>query len=240
MLNHMKLFQGSGRASTRTEVLVILTLVSLVFAIAATSLADNRGRSQKIVCMDNLRQIGEGFDAWRFEHQDSHPWHTFTNDGGARGLNIGAAWIEFTFLSNTIASPRIFVCPSDLKTLPKTAERWGSSTGGFQNSGYRNNSVSYAIGLHSYPYSPQDPLCLDRNLKVDVFNTGCGPASLLSGVAGMLYSPITSAGWTNDVHGLLGNILLNDGSVTEQTTSNLRAFLQNVKIDNGSLHLLIP
>src|SRR4051794_2056874 len=125
MPKHMKSFQGSDSASTRTEVLVILTLISLVFAIAATSLADNRGRSQKIVCMDNLRQIGEGFDTWRFEHQDYQPWLVLTNDGGSRGLNIGAAWIEFTFLSNIIASPRILVCPSDLRTLPKTAERWG-------------------------------------------------------------------------------------------------------------------
>jgi hypothetical protein len=237
----MKSFQGSDRASTRAEVLVILTLVSLVFAIAATSLADNRGRSQKIVCMDNLRQIGEGFDGWRFEHQDNYPWHAYTNDGGARGLNIAAAWFQFNFLSNIIASPRILVCPSDLKKLPKTAEHWGSSTGGFQNSGYRDNSVSYTIGLHSYPYAPLQLLSSDRNLKPDFSSSSCGPATLLSGAFGLSYGTLNaSPGWTNDVHGLLGNILLSDGSVKEHTSATLKAFMQIGNDDNGVLHILIP
>lgn len=219
----------------------MLALVSLVFALAATSLADNRGRSQKIVCMDNLRQIGEGFDAWRFEHQDSHPWHVLTNDGGSKGLGVGLPWIEFSFLSNTVASPRILACPSDLKILPKTAENWGNGPGGFQNSGYRNNSVSYTIGLHSYAYAPLQFLSSDRNLKVDLVNVTCGPASILSAAAGISFSnPNNGAAWTNEVHGLLGNVLVSDGSVNEMSSPLLKSFFRNWQEDSGTLHLLIP
>lgn len=226
---------------TRADVLATIFLICLLFGVAATLLADSRGRSQKVVCMDNLRQIGRGFDSWRLEHNDFLPWHTFPTDGGSRGISVGVPWIEFTFLSNSIPSPRTLVCPSDTRRLSKMTEKWGAEAGGFQNSGYRNNSVSYTVGLDNFFSLPTAFLGSDRNLNVDQKNGTCAFAEIMGAAASIRLAPFGNASWTNELHGSSGNILFNDGSVAESTTLELRNVLSRDKVDdNGLIHLLIP
>ncbi len=215
-------------------------LIMLLSALAVTSLADNRGRSQKLICIDNLRQIGEGFEKWRFEHGDSAPWLVESTNGGFRGISVGLPWIDFTCLSNFVESPRIFACPSDSRAVPKTASNWGSGPNGFQNSGFRNNSVSYTVGLHSYFNSPREFLSSDRNLKPNSVNSSCGPAGLSSGVTVINWIFPSTIVWSNDVHGLLGNVLVTDGSVNEVSSPELQNLLRTGQDDGGNLHLLVP
>ncbi|MDB6033635.1 MAG: hypothetical protein JWM16_3973 [Verrucomicrobiales bacterium] len=238
----MKFTCDSQRAFTRTDLLVIICLVTLFLAITLTGHADNRGRSQKLSCMDNLRQIGEGFNAWRFEHGDDQPWNVSPTNGGTYGFSVGLPWIEFTFLSNTVASPRILVCPSDTKVLPRTASNWGNGPGGFQNSGYRNNSLSYTLGLHAFLEAPSELLSSDRDLSVDGLGNTCAYAGLGANIAAGInsYSPATRVGWTNEIHRSLGNILTGDGTVLEKNTSQLRTFLRIGQNDNGVIHILVP
>ena len=55
-------------------------------------------------------------------------------------------WFRFAFISNQIADPKILVCPSDTLKKQQIASHWGAAAnGGFLDTAYRNNSVSYFL-----------------------------------------------------------------------------------------------
>ncbi len=222
------------------ELCVVILCLATASTIVAGSLAHSSGRSEKIQCLNNLRQIGQGFDAWRLEHGDFLPWHLDSSDGGSRSVSVGTPWIEFTFLSNTVPTPQILVCPSDRKRLPRSAENWGNGTTGFANSGNRNNSLSYTVGLHGFFNASQEFLCSDRDLRVDFANGSCGPSGISGSVAGINQGSTGVGAWTNELHALGGNFLLNDGHTAEMTTPQLKDFFRAHPSDTSVLHLLIP
>jgi competence protein ComGC len=230
-------------AFTRLELLITLVALTVLVLIALPRSVSARNSSQRLTCMDNLRRMGQAFQLWAFEHQDSVPWTLAVSEGGTRPLNgavkTGNPYREFSVLSNEFVTPTILVCPSDERRNVHAAENWTASpVGGFLNPSYANNATSYAIGLHAFFESPESVLSLDRFLRVD----GSGACSLGVNNASMVNYPQSSTAWTNVTQGRIGNFLLVDGRVTEVPNSQLsRALLLNPRPDvGGSTHLLIP
>jgi hypothetical protein len=232
-------------AFSRAELFFCLAALALLFAAILPGAALSGHRSDHITCIDNLRRIGRGFHVWAFEHQDGNPWTVpVTSDGTALSGHLskpGNAWFEFAAVSNELVTPRLLVCPADSKKLVNQASNWStSSSGGYANSKYRNNATSYTIGLHSGIEAPRALLSSDRNLQVDSLGQSCSFGLL--GVATI--SPVsaqTGVAWTNDLHGVFGNLLLNDGSVLQKSTDGLREYFRAEVDDNTSqLHMLLP
>ncbi|MCX6903288.1 MAG: hypothetical protein NTW03_07390 [Verrucomicrobia bacterium] len=46
--------------------------------------------------------------------------------------------------------------------------------------------------------------------------------------------------WTNALHGVTGNLVLNDGSVLQTSTAGLRTAAANASYNNGINHTLAP
>jgi hypothetical protein len=158
-------------------------------------------------------------------------------DGGTQANGkAGNAWPEFTWLSNYLASPRILVCPADTQTKLIARNFSRDTNGGFASAGFRGNALSYFIGLDVSPISSSVWLSGDRNIKVD--QTGVSCSSGVNNAAGLSTRPVTS-GWTNDVHGLQGNLLHYDGYVSQASTEQFRIELSSDD-DNGAIHLLMP
>jgi prepilin-type processing-associated H-X9-DG protein len=198
-----------------------------------------------MTCIDNLRQLGQAFQLWGFEHQDSVPWNLSVAQGGTRpiaGTKSGNPYREFSVLSNELISPKILLCPNDERRNAHAADNWSTSpAGGFLNLSYANNATSYSIGLHANFAAPQSLLSLDRFLRVDVTGTGCSAG--VNNAAAVRQSP-SSAAWTNQTHGSIGNFLFVDGRVTEVPYSQLEqaffGWLPPSDAGGGSAHLLIP
>src|SRR4030095_13113051 len=98
----------------------------------------------------NLRQIGIAVRQWSGDHFEDPPWLTSVSFGGTRpdsGTKGTGAWAEYLSLSNEMVTPRILVCPSD--GLAKIASNWGSGPNGLVNPGFRQQAVSYLLGLHA-------------------------------------------------------------------------------------------
>src|SRR5258706_4086701 len=133
-------------AFTRIELLFCLLGAALLIVPAISLLASNKSESQRIICFNNLRQVGHAFQVWASEHNEMLPWQVPPADGGTDGHPLGAnLWFQFTTISNQLGTPRTLVCPANPLTT-KAAKTWGNEPGGgFLSPVYRNNAVSYFI-----------------------------------------------------------------------------------------------
>src|SRR5204863_465102 len=93
-------------AFTRIELLFCFLGATLVTIPAVSLLASNKSESQRIVCLNNLRQIGTGFLGWANEHNDNFPWRLdWQSDGGTYRHPLGVnLWFQFFSTSNHIGS----------------------------------------------------------------------------------------------------------------------------------------
>lgn len=92
-------------------------------------------------CLDNLKQISRAFELWTTGHKGEFPFNVSTNEGGSAELcsrGTGqfdqSAFLIFKQMSNSLANPKILVCPADW--LAKPAD-------GFQN--LQRTNVSYQL-----------------------------------------------------------------------------------------------
>jgi hypothetical protein len=228
---------------TRLELLFITLAVGFIGLPAISLLATSKTESQRVVCFNNLRQIGRGFLMWANDHGDRFPF-SIDFQGGAYPQAAGTLqhplganrWFQFDWVSNQIGSPKILSCPAN-QASPAIAETWNYEPGGLWYPGFQNNAVSYFIGLHAQPYSGQSLLSGDRNIKPTAYNASC---SLMSGGVAQLLAPgDTNVVWTNAVHGTAGHLLFSDGSVHFANSVDLqRAARDGADDNNTSCHLL--
>ena len=218
---------NSPRAFTRLDLLASLAAGALFVAIIVPALANSNSRSDRVACLGNLRQIGIAYTHFGLEHDDLAPWRVSTRDGGnadyAGGISglpsRNLSFVQFSVLSNSLDSPRYLADPGDRHPGLAPARFWNQqANGGLYNISYRNRAISYFIGLSGSFRAPRHILAGDRNVATEGFATSCSisPASVLRS---------DFASWTNDVHGLSGNLLFFDGSVEQTTTPRLREAL---------------
>ena len=223
---------------TRADLLAIVFVLGLLALAAGPALGGLKPRSDLAACANNLRQVWSACEAWGLNHDGERPWTTSASQGGTRGSALAQnAWYHFSVLSNTLASPRVLVCPSDLAKHSAT-DFSGASRGGFLNVGFRNNAVSYCVGTDcpSLAAIPTAILATDANLNFTGY-ASCSIGALRVGV--LMRTMPNSFDWAQGQHYPFGNVLLNDGRVVQADRTNL--VLTVLTGDpNGSVHLVQP
>ena len=240
----MKLREQHKSAFNSVDCLCCLGVVFLFLCVALPGLANNRGRSQQIVCIDNLRLIGRAVQLWQADHSSHEtPWGSVVVEGGT-GPREAQAYLGFRMLSNELVSPKVLVCPSDLSRISNAADNWSTSTnGGYANARYRDNATSYTLTYHSFFTMPNSLLSSDRNLRVDSYARICSFSPLPGLFSEIFMGAQPTATWTNNVHGFAGNILHTDGRVTQTSSNSLKNYLGSLRgtpTNEGSIHLLVP
>ena len=201
----------NSSAFTRLELLAVLAALALLALCAWPALAGSRADAQRAGCFSNLRQIGQGAQRWAGDHGERIPWLTPVADGGTytNVLHTSAVWLEMLTFSNELASPRLLACPADEGV--KVASTWLGGAGALTTTGYRHNSVSYLMGLHTLMDTPGSLLVADRNVRASRVLT-CGAA--LVQASSSLDGLDPAMGWTNAVHGTSGHQATIDGAVS--------------------------
>lgn len=224
-------------AFTRIELLFCFLGATLVLIPAVSLLGSNKSESQRIVCFNNLRQIGQGFLGWANDHSEMLPWQADPRDGGAYQQPGGdALFWQFSFVSNYLGSPKVLVCPADTSTT-KVAEKWRLEPDGLSSINYRNNAISYLIGLHALAGSGTSLLSGDRNMGASGLS-GCSYLSTSSSLVRALTRFDENVRWTNAIHGTAGHLLYGEGSVQYTTTDELRAAVNGAATDTRPVHCL--
>ena len=226
-------------AFTRLELAAVLAALTLLAAVAWPVLAQTKPRAQRVTCANNLAWIGRAVHQWGSEHGDRIPVRVPMADGGAYQHPLDSQlWFQFGLMSNELVTPKVLACPSDpVARVARdfTMDPWG----GFFSASYRNNAVSYMLGLDAFFDFPNAILAGDRNLEWLALGSSC--SSGVRNAAAINTSPSDPRpAWTMNLHPGTGNLLLIDGRVEETSTARLRQVRTLSWDDNGVVHFLTP
>jgi type II secretory pathway pseudopilin PulG len=254
----MKTQRGSGihgtksssvaPAFTRLELAAVLAALVLLAALALPVLANNRERSQRVVCVNNLRLVGQATQEWGTDREGKVPWQILASEGGTRVVSSPAppwnglqnnAWFQWAWMSNELRTPKILACPSD--TVKSPARDWSASAdGGLLHPAFQNTAVSYLVNLHPFPEHEDALLSGDRNLRGASLSGNCSAG--ISPVQLLPFTPSPSFGIDPSLHVEAGNFLFSDGRVEELSDRGIVRRLLEVYagIQNKNVHYLKP
>ena len=209
-------------AMTLVEVLVVIVVLGVLAALLLCTRShrpdmDLRREAHQINCINNLKQIGLAYRVWEGNHGDKYPMQTSVTNGGTMELANGYnAWINYSVMSNELASPKVLICPAD------TEKVWATNF----TTDFNNGKINYFVGLDANETYPQMFLSGDDNFEISGI-------PIKSGL--MEISTNTPISWTAARHHFGGEICLADGSVEQTTSSYLRQSLHQTGIATNRL-----
>jgi len=186
---------------------VIAVIIGLAVFFASQPDRNYKARALRVQCINNLKQISHGFDAWAGDHGEKFPMEISQTNGGTMEFTTGPnEWRHFQIMSNELVTPWVLICPADSERVRAT---------NFDH--FNNSNLSYFINLD---YSRPNPSALwsgDRNLT--------NGTPIRDGILELTTNK--PAAWTAEMHKKVGNLLLFDGSVAQTDKAGLRSAIEN-------------
>jgi competence protein ComGC len=204
------------RAFTIAELLITVASLVLLIAIFLPALARAKARSARIGCANNLKQLGLAFRTWSLDNNGHFPMQVSVVNGGTVEVVVsGSVYPHFQVMSNELSTPKILVCPQDMKRSYATNFAIDLS----------DTNLSYFLNMDATGGDGSSLLAGDRNITNR-------PA------AGSRLVPLTKAdsiAWTKEIHSHQGFIAFGDGRV--QSFSN-RGVSSAIRVGAGATNWL--
>lgn len=189
---------------TLSELLVVLGVIFLMAALVVPGIARAKQKTRRVQCTDNLKQFGLAFRTFAINGGEESSAQAATNwQGTSERIASGQAFQRLRVMSNELSTPRLLVCPADVRV---PAKDFGP--------GFSNTNVSYFLSLEATEIYPSMFLCGDRNLTNGL--------PLEDGI--LVLTPNRPVGWTHELHNRQGNVGLADGSVQGLANGRLPRF----------------
>jgi hypothetical protein len=203
---------------TRAEFMATVAAVGLIALIVIPSLGESGNRSERVVCLNNLGQIGRAYQMWATDHGGLLPFLVAPNNGGLLTHPMaGNVYIQVAVLSNELRTASVLACPSD--PTVQRATNFSTGEGGLINPGFQNNAVSYFI-THAWDGSETGLLAGDRNLEATIGASGCAYFLTSTALDGRF------AAWRESIHMSSGNVLSQNGAAEQTGNIQLRNLLR--------------
>jgi len=237
--------QKHRAAFTILELALVVATIALLLAMMLPALASTATKSQRIICVNNLKDTFTAFKIWESENNDQFPMAISTASGGGKEYVYSYAeqtpvsyrpWALFQLCSNQLATPKILYCPSDENPNPAISGNngptmhVGSYATSFANAGgFDDGYISYFVAGDATISYPGIIIFGDRNLgTLGTTANNPTPATVMfpdSREICTLSSMATWAWTAQDSHLGAGNLGLTDGSVSQVTVNGLRQIL---------------
>lgn len=236
------------RAFTIIELVAIITVTGLLAVILIPALARTRASAARILCTNNLKQIGVAFQTWALSHGLAYPMRVSVSSGGYADylgqrtvaptqISSRGVFGDFLVMSNELVTPKILTCSSENEARIQATIFSGVIPVGATNARPFVNdlNVSYFIGVDAFESLPRMFLAGDHNLGSDgnlvplqgfvTPPTRYSPSFSVS--LGTNFTPNAGVGWLQTMHNEKGNVLLVDGSVQQFNRDHLQQALRN-------------
>jgi prepilin-type processing-associated H-X9-DG protein len=218
----MKILPGKRRVSgfTLFEVLVIMAILAILAALLLPSIQGS-GPSRRIMCVNNLRQIGIVYIMWADDHGGKFPVQIPSAEKGSMEMiSSGYACLQFRpLLPYMPHNMRVFVCPADKTKFAAT-----------NFNSLREENVSYFANVDATTNNPANTILAgDRNLSANGQSVNPG-----------LFVMTTNfdMSWTHEIHALGGNLVFADGHVEWVNTTQLNSVVQRQLLATN--RLIVP
>lgn len=195
---------------------MLIAVCVILILVFMPSLAKTRPKAHRIVCVNNLKQVGLATRIFAVENGDLLPYAAHSNQVKLAALTAGA---YYAWITNELTTPKVLVCPTDVSR--REAASWTN---------LQSKNLSYFIGLNADETRPESILGGDRNLTM-------GRMRLPSGVA--RGTNLAVLGWSPELHEGNGNLAMGDGSVRHHAASYINQMRTNF-LHNGEWKLLMP
>lgn len=205
---------------TLVEVLVVVTILFIVFALTMPIHSPAKNKSKLIICLSNQKQNALGFIMWNGDHGDKFPWEVpATNSGAKEPTEAGNIAPDFQLLTNYVRAAITFVCPSDnLKIVTSNLNQITAQ------------NISYFLALNAATNPASAILTGDRHLA---FSNAAVKPGLATWRAG------EKVRWTSELHKNpktpVGVLSFHDGHCEALKDSRLNEIFVGQGLSSGRL-----
>ena len=191
------MMSDSQKGFTLVELLILLTIVSVLGLIVLSALAGADAKARRLTCVENLKEVSRLF--FQYSETRGH----FPTFAPPNSSSSAAELLSQRISAGATASPEVVQCPSDNRTPSSSWEMLAM------------DQISYFFNLEAAPENPESLLAGDRNL----FRNGVP----VSGV--VTFNDKELPEWGRDLHSTRGNILKADGTVEFVSSRALKSLL---------------
>lgn len=240
----------NNSGATLLEMLGIIAVVALIAMLILPYFARGCRNYPRINCVNNLRNIGLGFNTFAAEFAGAYPWQVEEDLGGialpppgAEATASNNVFAFFACISNELATPKIIHCVSDQRPRPvANTFAFGLSLGAESA-----KIPSYFLGVEKSPSTPDSIIAGDRNLLIRSVGLDDNTSANYNRITVVSTPEIQSHssqsfGWSTNLHQSKGNLLFGDGRVEQVNTRHRtrRVLLEATRSGTNNLHLFFP